>query len=83
MEKKKEEKIKEEEKKDLIKEPKIDKKKKERAFPKLIKVTNKGPREIIRANRVFPPYKTTKSFSVNERHYREISAHVGLKIKKT
>jgi len=50
-------------------------------FPKLIMVTNKGPRMISRANRIFLAYSTTEPTRVNEREFKEIKAHVGLKIK--
>ncbi|RLC34720.1 MAG: hypothetical protein DRZ76_02150 [Candidatus Nealsonbacteria bacterium] len=50
-------------------------------FPKCIVVTNKGPREIERANRLFKPFETTKPLIVNKREWKEIKAHVGLLIK--
>ena len=50
-------------------------------FPKMIEVTNKGPREIVRANRIFKPYSTTEAFLVNQRAWKEIKAHVGLRIR--
>ena len=50
-------------------------------FPKMIIVTNKGPREIARGNRVFEGHKTSEPLTVNKREWKEIKAHVGLLIK--
>lgn len=46
----------------------------------VIQVTNKRPTVITRGNRVFEPYKTTEPFVVSKGQWREIKAHVGLKI---
>jgi hypothetical protein len=50
-------------------------------FTKVIIETNKSPRKIIRANKIFEPYETTGEITVNMREWKEIKAHVGLRIK--
>jgi len=46
----------------------------------VIQVTNKTPFEIERGNRIFQPYETTAPFAVKQANWKQIKAHVGLKI---
>jgi len=46
----------------------------------VIQVTNKTPFEIERGNHIFQPYETTEPFAVKKSSWKQIKAHVGLKI---
>jgi esterase/lipase len=46
----------------------------------VIQVTNKTPFEIERGNHIFQPYETTKPFAVKKLCWKQIKAHVGLRI---
>jgi hypothetical protein len=46
----------------------------------VIQVTNKRPTPIERGNKIFEPYSTTEPFAVTKAQWKEIKAHVGLKI---
>lgn len=46
----------------------------------VIQVTNNRPQVIVRGDRVFQPYETTEPFVVTKSQWKEIKAHVGLKI---
>jgi hypothetical protein len=46
----------------------------------VIQVTNKRPTPIERGNKIFEPYSTTEPFTVTKSQWKEIKAHVGLKI---
>jgi len=50
-------------------------------FPNRIKVHNKGVISIYRGGYIFPPGETSRELIVNMRTYKEIKAHVSLKIE--
>ena len=54
----------------------------ERVFPIMVTVENKTPYTIDRLNRGFLPYSTSEVFSVDKDDYRQIRAHVNLRVRE-
>ena len=54
----------------------------ERAFPIMVTVENKTPFIIDRLNRAFLPYSISEAFSVDKEDYRQIRAHINLRVRE-
>ncbi|MDP2364031.1 MAG: hypothetical protein Q8M94_09710, partial [Ignavibacteria bacterium] len=54
----------------------------EKKFPITVTVENISPYTVTRLNKIFQPHKVSEAFEVDKMDYKQLKAHINLKVKE-